>query len=402
MNRDWKLTRLGDVLRNVSRPVRLNPENTYRLVGAHWYAKGLYVKGQKSGNEIQAKTLFEVKEGDFVYNRLFAWKGSFAVASKEVNGCFVSNEFPCFAPLDAVDPKFLWLYFSRSSTWSEALGLSSGSTPTSRNRLKEEQFLNLEVRLPSFDEQRRIVSRIEELAIKVKVARSLQLASSRDVSVFKRRESAAVFDALKCGEKPLADLLREDSLNGISTRPESCGPGVEILRISAGTSREDALVNECDVKYLPNEPKNAEKYRLHPGDLLACRFNGNLGFVGRFSLYSGSRCGFQVYPDKLIRFRVKEDEVSPQFVRYMMNSNRGRNQIEPMCATTAGNLGISAKQLKTVNVPIPPLTEQVRIVIYLDDLQAKVDALKKLQSETAAELDALMPSILSRAFCGEL
>jgi len=41
-------------------------------------------------------------------------------------------------------------------------------------------------------------------------------------------------------------------------------------------------------------------------------------------------------------------------------------------------------------------------VAYLDDLQAKVDSLKKLQSETVAELDALMPSILSGAFRGEL
>ena len=35
-------------------------------------------------------------------------------------------------------------------------------------------------------------------------------------------------------------------------------------------------------------------------------------------------------------------------------------------------------------------------------LQAEVDALKRLQAETAAELDALLPSILDRAFKGEL
>ncbi|MGA3285655.1 MAG: hypothetical protein ABSD57_14510 [Verrucomicrobiota bacterium] len=46
----------------------------------------------------------------------------------------------------------------------------------------------------------------------------------------------------------------------------------------------------------------------------------------------------------------------------------------------------------------------------LDALQAEVDALKRLQSETtvnntgqaAAELDALLPAILDRAFKGEL
>jgi type I restriction enzyme S subunit len=33
---------------------------------------------------------------------------------------------------------------------------------------------------------------------------------------------------------------------------------------------------------------------------------------------------------------------------------------------------------------------------------AEVDALKRLQAETAAELDALLPAILDRAFKGEL
>ena len=32
----------------------------------------------------------------------------------------------------------------------------------------------------------------------------------------------------------------------------------------------------------------------------------------------------------------------------------------------------------------------------------RLDALKKLQSDTAAELDALLPSILDKAFKGEL
>jgi len=42
------------------------------------------------------------------------------------------------------------------------------------------------------------------------------------------------------------------------------------------------------------------------------------------------------------------------------------------------------------------------IVIYLDDFQAKVDRLKALQAQTAAELDALLPAILDQAFKGEL
>ena len=42
------------------------------------------------------------------------------------------------------------------------------------------------------------------------------------------------------------------------------------------------------------------------------------------------------------------------------------------------------------------------LVAYLDGLQAKVNALRELQSVTGEELSALMPSILDKAFKGEL
>ena len=56
-------------------------------------------------------------------------------------------------------------------------------------------------------------------------------------------------------------------------------------------------------------------------------------------------------------------------------------------------------------IPFPSslsLSEQREIVAKLDTLQAQVDALLKLHTETATELDALMPSILDKAFKGEL
>ena len=73
-----------------------------------------------------------------------------------------------------------------------------------------------------------------------------------------------------------------------------------------------------------------------------------------------------------------------------------------MGKTTAGNIGISGGNAKSFVVPVPPLVEQRRIVAELDALQAEVDALKRLQAETATELDALLPAILDHAFKGQL
>ena len=43
-----------------------------------------------------------------------------------------------------------------------------------------------------------------------------------------------------------------------------------------------------------------------------------------------------------------------------------------------------------------------QIIMYLDALQAKLDALKRHQTETAAKLDALLPAVMERALRGEL
>jgi type I restriction enzyme S subunit len=63
---------------------------------------------------------------------------------------------------------------------------------------------------------------------------------------------------------------------------------------------------------------------------------------------------------------------------------------------------ISQEKVLALRVPRRPLAEQHKIVGELAVLQAKVDALKPLQADTAAELEALMPALLDRAFRGEL
>jgi type I restriction enzyme S subunit len=51
-----------------------------------------------------------------------------------------------------------------------------------------------------------------------------------------------------------------------------------------------------------------------------------------------------------------------------------------------------------IPIPVPPVEQQ----LWFDDLYAKVDALKQLQAQTQVELDALLPSVLDKAFRGEL
>lgn len=181
---------------------------------------------------------------------------------------------------------------------------------------------------------------------------------------------------------PLSSIIEGDSLNGCSKKPDNNLSGVQILRISAGTGNADFFVDERDHKWVDATPAEIEKFRLLPDDLLACRFNGNLHYVGSFSLYQGKSGAPQVFPDKLIRFRARRDKVLPHYLRYVLNADPARDQIERFCATTVGNIGISATNLKTVKVRVPSLDEQYRIVARVDELMALFTHLKTDLSES--------------------
>jgi type I restriction enzyme, S subunit len=403
VNSSWPLVTLDEVLRPVTRPESVDPEKTYKILGAHWYAKGLYVKDTLTGVEIRADKVYKVEAGDFVYNRLFAWKGSFAVATKEDKGCYVSNEFPCFAVRqDKADPIYLWRYFSRSSVWDEALGLSSGGTPTSRNRLKEEKFLALKVPLPPLPEQRRIVARIEELAAKINEARSLrQLAIEGAKALIVSAGRSLFGETPQANWIPLSRLVAEIE-NGKSPQCESrpaTGEEWGVLKVGAVSF---GSFDDRENKALPLGLKFDPRHEVRSGDFLMSRAN-TTELVGACAIVDRTRPRL-LLSDKTFRFQFRcNAEFSPHWLDHAMKSPALREQIERGASGTSPTMKNISKE-KVLKLLLPPRSfpEQCRIVAELNALYAQVDALKKLQADTAAELDALLPSILDKAFRGQV
>jgi type I restriction enzyme, S subunit len=197
----------------------------------------------------------------------------------------------------------------------------------------------------------------------------------------------------KAPQRPISALLISDTLNGCSQKPQDTADGTPILRISAATGSQDFIVDERDHKWVTLTDGELRKFRLEPNDLLACRFNGNLHYVGAFALYRGVTFADQVFPDKLIRFRVNPALALPDYVRFIMNASPARAQIESFCATTVGNIGISATNLKTVRIRVPDVQEQRRIVDLLSvllsacsQLMAKITAARTIHSDVAKTL----------------
>ncbi|WP_436757882.1 restriction endonuclease subunit S [Streptosporangium sp. V21-05] len=161
--------------------------------------------------------------------------------------------------------------------------------------------------------------------------------------------------------------------NGTSAKPNNIGVGYPLLRISAATSRSDGVVDLSDHKFADLPESQADPFTIRPGDLLACRFNGNLRYVGRVSQVPVEVNRPILHPDKLICMRAII--VSHSYLRHVINSRFVRGQIESVATTTAGNIGINGKQLKSFTIPLAPLSEQERIAKRLDEAFRLLDRL---------------------------
>jgi type I restriction enzyme, S subunit len=381
----WPLIPLGELLRSASRPVTLAPEQTYRVLGARWYAGGLFVKDVKLGAAIQARTAFVVREGDFVYNRLFAWKGSFAVATTSDDGCIVSNEFPCFeARADRLDASYLRLYFTKEAAWNEALGLSSGSTPTSRNRLKEDRLLRMAIPLPSLEEQRRIVVRVESIAAKVEEAQRVRRAAEKEGAALLRSEFARIADGAprrRLGD--VAPLLRRR----VRVDLDDAYPEVGVRSFGKGTFHKPAL---------PGAEVGSKKlFEIRSGDLL---FNIVFAWEGAIAVATPEDDA-RVGSHRFLTCVPYPGLATPQFLCFYFLTPEGLAQMGAASPGGAGrNRTLGLKAAAEMRVPVPPLEIQRRF----DHLQEFASSVAEQCGLASGEFDALIPSVIDRAFRGEL
>jgi type I restriction enzyme S subunit len=103
-------------------------------------------------------------------------------------------------------------------------------------------------------------------------------------------------------------------------------------------------------------------------------------------------------PDSIVGVTPKQGYASEFLYHYLGYLRTHLEQVAPQSAQKNINLRILTQ------LPFPEASprEQSDVIKYLDDLQAQVDVFKQLQTETAAELNALIPSVLDKAFKGEL
>jgi type I restriction enzyme S subunit len=359
------------------------------------WGQGVVLRNEVTGAEIAARNRLRVRGQQFILSRIDARNGALGLVPDFLDGVVVSSDFPVFAPNHGrIHSQFLnWM--SKTAGFVDLCKAASEGT-TNRVRLKEHKFLAFKIPLPRLDEQRRIVARIEQLAAKIQEARTLRRAVSEDSLPAMR--NALFAPAFEGGWQHVSlDEVCSLITDGTHQTPQYVDDGYMFL--SAQNVKPFNFMPEMH-RRVSFEDYRACVARAKPrkGDILMTRVGA---MIGEAALIDRD-LDFAFYVS-LALIRPTEETLLPEFLVHWLNSPGGLSQSRGQTlgkGHSQGNLNL--KLLRRFDVPLPPITIQQRIVVHLDALQAKVDALKKLQAETATELDALFPSILDRAFRGEL
>ncbi|MET3163349.1 UNVERIFIED_ORG: type I restriction enzyme S subunit [Arthrobacter sp. UYEF10] len=133
----------------------------YTQIGMLNFGRGTFKKPDLLGAETKYKTMQRVRAGQVIYSKLKAFEGALSIVPAEHDQHYVSQEFPTFDlnPND-VDTAFILQVF-RSEPFADQLAQGSKGVGARRERLHPTAFLNIEIPLPSIEEQRRIVARIQ-------------------------------------------------------------------------------------------------------------------------------------------------------------------------------------------------------------------------------------------------
>jgi type I restriction enzyme S subunit len=390
MSKPWPTVSLGELLRLERRRVTVEPEKLYQEIGIYCFGRGIFHKAPRTGFEVGDKDLFLMKQGDFILQVTFAWEGAIAIVSAAEDGMYGSTRYPTFRVDESrCVPQFLLNYFKTEQGRQQLVKICPGSA--GRNRvLSIKRIPEVLVPLPPLTEQRRVVARIEELAAEIHEVRTLRQQAAEEVEALTFSASAKWFEPKPGWQvKQVGDFCESPQYGYTeSATQEPVGP--RFLRI---TDIQDGRVNWESVPYC--RCPDPSKYLLKPNDLVFARTGATTGksFVIR-------DCPEAVFASYLIRLRVRDTISVDYLYRYFQSPSYWEQIADEKKGTGQPNL--NGSKLEKLKVPIAPSAEQRRIVSELDALQAEVDALRHLQAETAAELDALLPAILDRAFKGEL
>lgn len=205
------MVKLGDVLTFVGVPEKITEPAIEKYVTVQNNGRGAIRRVIKDGKSPVPFTGYRIKPGQFIYSRIDARNGAFAIIPEELDNFVVSKDFPIFEVQNhLVTPQYLLEFLKSGNIQKIIQNLSRGAT--NRQRIKEAEFLDFPFPLPSLEEQKRIVSILDK-AKSIQEARERQLAALDELIT-------TIFKNLLSGKYPSSPLGKLATFYGGSSLPE--------------------------------------------------------------------------------------------------------------------------------------------------------------------------------------
>lgn len=140
-------------------------------------------------------------------------------------------------------------------------------------------------------------------------------------------------------------------------------------------------------------PFSETKFRTAPaGTVFVCSEGGSAG--KKTALVKEEVC----FGNKLFAIVNKNDEFIPKYIYYYTRYDAFLRQFKSMASTLMG--GITVKNFGNIEIPVPPLPEQERIVARIEELFSELDKAVETLKTTKQQLAVYRQAVLKEAFEG--
>jgi len=390
----WRWVRLGEVLKEDRKTINPQdyPAENFWLVTMDCVESNtgkLLKKINLCGKEIKS-TKYQFNFNHVLYGKLRPYLNKvYAVPEGERGIC--TTEFIPFIPLNA-DKKYIAFYLRKKEVIEFAMNNLTG---TRQPRVNIEALLSFQIPLPSLPEQKRIVARIEALFSKIDEIKRL------------RKEA-----------NDLAKTLLQSALHEVFSKADEKGwKWVRLGEIAfmrkqvirpKGYPNEEFELYSIPAYHKTGYPEirkgfeiGSSKFLVKSQDVLFGKLNPHIPKVWTVKNQTGKR---QIATTEFFPIYAKNgNELLSKYLYWSLRDLRFLDSVlKLVIGTTGSRKRLQKGDFLNLEIPLPPLEEQKRIVAYLDTIQQKAQALQRLQVETEREIERLREAILHKAFRGEL
>jgi type I restriction enzyme S subunit len=183
--------------------------------------------------------------------------------------------------------------------------------------------------------------------------------------------------------------IATDLQPGFANQPDQHGLGTPHLRTN--NVSEEGRIDLSVVKTVSPSKEQLQRYSLIPGDILFNNTNSQ-ELVGKTAFFE--EAGLYLFSNHMTRIRVEDKVADPRFVARYLHWAWKTGGFRSMVTQWVNQAAINRSQLAKLILPLPPLSEQRRIVEILD----QADALRRKRAEADAKAARILPALFYQMF----